>query len=55
MNAHTPLTAAKVVDTVYTDLAVLDFRDGKIFVRNMAPGLTKAELKSLTEAPLVFN
>lgn len=49
-----PLTAAKVVDAVYTDLAVLDFRDGKIFVRKMAPGLTKADLKSRTEAPLIF-
>lgn len=49
-----PLTASKVVHTVYTDLAILDFRGGEIYVREMAPGLTEAELIARTEARLTF-
>lgn len=49
-----PLTAPKVVHTVYTDLAILDFRGGEIYVREMTPGLTKAELIDRTEARLTF-
>lgn len=49
-----PLTASKVVHTVYTDLAILDFRGGGIYVREMTPGLTKAELIDRTQARLTF-
>ena len=49
-----PLTASKVVHTVYTDLAILDFRGGEIYVREMTPGLTEAELIARTEARLTF-
>ena len=49
-----PLTAAGVVDRVYTDLAVLDVTPGGFLVREMAPGLTAAELQGLTAARLAF-
>jgi len=49
-----PLTAKEVVTTVYTDLATLDIKDGHMFVREMSPGLTKAELISKTGAKLNF-
>jgi 3-oxoadipate CoA-transferase, beta subunit len=49
-----PLTAAAVVDRVYTDLAVLDVTPDGFLVREMAPGLTAAELQGLTAARLAF-
>ena len=49
-----PLTAAAVVDRVYTDLAVLDVTGEGFVVREMAPGLTAAELQELTAARLRF-
>jgi 3-oxoadipate CoA-transferase, beta subunit len=49
-----PLTAAEVVDRVYTDLAVLDVTPAGFLVREMAPGLTREELQQLTAAPLSF-
>ena len=49
-----PLTAARVVDRVYTDLAVLDIGPGGFVVREMAPGLTREELQSVTAARLTF-
>ncbi|MCZ2823132.1 MULTISPECIES: 3-oxoacid CoA-transferase subunit B [unclassified Modestobacter] len=49
-----PLTAARVVDRVYTDLAVLDVGPDGLVVQEMAPGLTRTELQSLTAARLTF-
>nr|WP_208383229.1 3-oxoacid CoA-transferase subunit B [Modestobacter marinus] len=49
-----PLTAAGVVDRVYTDLAVLDVGPAGLVVREMAPGLTRTELQSVTAARLTF-
>ena len=49
-----PLTAARVVDRVYTDLAVLDIAPDGFLVREMAPGLTRDELQGLTAAQLGF-
>jgi 3-oxoadipate CoA-transferase, beta subunit len=49
-----PLTAARVVDRVYTDLAVLDVAPDGFLVREMAPGLTRDELQGLTAAQLGF-
>lgn len=47
-----PLTASRAVHRVYTDLAVLDVgRDGFV-VRDMAPGVSLAELEAKTGAPL---
>jgi 3-oxoadipate CoA-transferase beta subunit len=47
-----PLTAAKCVKRVYTELAVIDVTDKGFVVIDMVPGLTLAELQARTEAPL---
>ena len=49
-----PLTAAAVVDRVYTDLAVLDVTAAGFLVRELAPGVSRAELQELTAAELRF-
>lgn len=49
-----PLTAAAVVDRVYTDLAVLDVVADGFLVREMAPELTREELQEITAAQLRF-
>lgn len=49
-----PLTAAGVVDRVYTDLAVIDITDSKMVVREMIEGLTRDELQDRTGARLAF-
>lgn len=49
-----PLTAVNCVDTVVTDLCVIQCGDGKMTVTAMAPGVTKEELQAKTEAPLTF-
>ncbi|TWF77166.1 3-oxoadipate CoA-transferase beta subunit [Pseudonocardia hierapolitana] len=50
-----PLTAAAVVDRVYTDLAVLDVTPEGFVVREMVPGLSRDELQARTGAPLRFG
>ncbi len=49
-----PLTAAAVVDRVYTDLAVLDVCSGGFVVREVVPGVTPAALQAVTGARLTF-
>jgi 3-oxoadipate CoA-transferase, beta subunit len=49
-----PLTAAGVVDRVYTDLAVIDVVAGQFLVREMVRGLSPEELQRLTAARLAF-
>jgi 3-oxoacid CoA-transferase B subunit len=49
-----PLTAAAVVDRVYTDLAVLDVVADGFLVRELAPGMSREELQTLTAADLSF-
>jgi 3-oxoadipate CoA-transferase beta subunit len=50
-----PLTAAAVVNRVYTDLAVLDVTPDGFVVREMVPGLTRDELQAQTAAPLLWE
>jgi 3-oxoacid CoA-transferase B subunit len=50
-----PLTAAAVVDRVYTDLAVIDVTPDGFVVREMVPGLGRDELQARTGAPLRFG
>jgi 3-oxoadipate CoA-transferase beta subunit len=48
-----PLTGARVVDRIYTDLAIIDVPgDGQLIVRAMVEGLTLPELQAMTAAPL---
>lgn len=49
-----PLTAAGVVDRVYTDLAVLDVTDTGFLVRELVAGLSPGELQDRTAAELTF-
>jgi len=49
-----PLTAAAVVDRVYTDLAVLDVTTDGFLVRELVPGVSREELQALTAADLSF-
>lgn len=48
-----PLTGIGCVNRIYTDLAVLDVTPQGLLVREMAEGLTLAELQALTGVPLL--
>lgn len=47
-----PLTGLECVDTVFTDLAVIDVTPQGLALREVAPGWTAEELQTLTGAPL---
>jgi 3-oxoadipate CoA-transferase beta subunit len=47
-----PLTGIGCVDTIYTDLAVIDITPEGLAVREMADGLDFDTLQALTAAPL---
>jgi acetate CoA/acetoacetate CoA-transferase beta subunit len=49
-----PLTSARPVDLVVTDMAVIDFSDGKPTLLETAPGITVGEVLALTEADLAI-
>lgn len=51
---HYPLTAARCVKRIYTNLAVLDITADGILVREMVAGLDLAGLQSATEPPLTL-
>ena len=48
-----PLTGVACVNRIYTDLTVLDVTLQGLAVREMAPGLTFAELQAVTDAELL--
>jgi 3-oxoadipate CoA-transferase, beta subunit len=50
-----PLTGLACVDTIITDLAVIDVKPEGLAVREIAPGWTLEEIQELTGAPLVTN
>ena len=43
-----PLTGREVVDTVFTNLAVIDVTAGGLMVRELAPGVTFEEVQAMT-------
>jgi 3-oxoacid CoA-transferase B subunit len=47
-----PLTAIECVDTIITDLAVIDVTAEGLVLREVAPGFTPAEVQALTEPKL---
>jgi 3-oxoadipate CoA-transferase, beta subunit len=49
-----PLTAVRCVKRIYTDLAVIEVTAAGMVVREMLAGLSEAELRACTGAPLVF-
>ena len=50
-----PLTAAAVVDRIYTDLAVADVTADGLLVRELAEGLSTDDLRAATGAALRFS
>lgn len=50
-----PLTGARCVDRIYTDLAILEVTPDGLRVRRMAPGLSREALQQQTGAPLQFD
>ena len=50
-----PLTGKNVVNRIYTELAIIDVIEGKLFVREMAPGITIEYLQQNTDATLYRN
>ena len=50
-----PLTALECVDTIVTDLAVIDVTPNGLQLREVAPGFTPEEVQALTEPKLHFT
>ena len=50
-----PLTAAKKVSTIVTELAVFRFEDGKLVLTEIAPGVSLDEVRGKTEAEFVVS
>src|SRR3974390_203135 len=50
-----PLTSARPVSMVVTELAVIDFPDGKARLAETAPGVTVEQVREATEAELVVG
>ena len=48
-----PLTGKGVVDRIITNLGVFDVVEGGLKIVEMAPGVTRADIDSLTEARIV--
>src|SRR4051812_47315319 len=49
-----PLTSARAVELVVTELAVIAFKDGRLKLLEVAPGVTVDEVRAATEAELVI-
>lgn len=49
-----PVTSTRPVDMVVTELAVIEFRDGRATLRETAPGVSTAQVMAATEAELVI-
>ena len=50
-----PLTGYQCIKRVVTDLAFLEINDGKVYLRERAPGVSVEDIKNLTEADLVIE
>ncbi|MCC5878013.1 MAG: CoA transferase subunit B [Candidatus Sumerlaeia bacterium] len=48
-----PLTGKRVVERIYTNLAVLEVTEEGLVVRKLAPGVTFGEVEEKTAAPLI--
>ena len=54
-HCNLPLTSARPVSMVVTELAVIDFPDGQARLAETAPGVTVAQVREATEAELVVG
>ena len=50
-----PLTGAKVVDRIISDLAIFDIKDGGLVLRKLAPGVSVEEITEKTGADFVID
>ena len=50
-----PLTGAKVVDMVITELGVFEFREDGLYMTEIAPEVLKKEVEDRTEATFTFD
>jgi acetate CoA/acetoacetate CoA-transferase beta subunit len=50
-----PLTSARPIDMVVTELAVITFPDGKATLAETAPGVSVEQVRDATEAPLAVT
>jgi len=50
-----PLTAARCVDRIYTNLAIIDVTDEGLVVKELAPGVTFDYVQKYTAAPLKLH
>jgi 3-oxoacid CoA-transferase subunit B len=50
-----PLTGRSVVSRIITDLAVIDVTEGGLVLRELAPGVTVAEVQAATGVPLTVE
>ena len=50
-----PLTSARPVDLIVTEMAVISFPDGRATLTETAPGVTVAEVIEATEAELIVS
>jgi 3-oxoacid CoA-transferase subunit B len=50
-----PLTGARVVDRIVTDLCVLDVTDAGLELVELAPGVTVDDVEAATAAPIRAN
>lgn len=50
-----PLTAKAVVKLIVTDLAVIEIAPQGLLLREVAPGLTAADVQSVTEPRLIIS
>ena len=49
------MTGAECVDTIITDLAVIDVTDEGLLLKEVAPGWTAEEVQALTEPQLTVS
>jgi 3-oxoacid CoA-transferase subunit B len=50
-----PYTGRGVVQRIITDLCVLDVTDSGLVLRELAPGVTEAEVREKTEPELIVD
>jgi acetate CoA/acetoacetate CoA-transferase beta subunit len=50
-----PLTSARPVSLLVTELAVIDFPDGQARLLETAPGVTVEQVKASTEAAVIIS